>query len=236
MPLLNKEKFLEDVILQVKFKHDRNDIRKELEAHILDKIEYYIEQGYDKDKAEELSVSEMGDAKEIGKELNKQHNPLLGWIWRITNLLLVIFILINIFTTGIYLFSSLFIRNPIRDIDTSNIAYKIDVNEKVKIDDTVIHFTDVIYHKSGDLSIVYKHYNTRYWGAGWSLGAIGEISDNLGNTYFSGGGQSSSGIITRGIWKVSDFSKEADTLIITYDYYNRYFKIEIPLKTGEDYE
>lgn len=168
MPLLNKEKFLEEVISQVKFKHDRHEIKKELEVHILDKIEYYIEQGYDKDKAEELSVNDMGDAKIIGKELNKQHSPLIGWIWYISNILLVIAIAISSFLIGINVIYALFSINPINDFPKSEIVYKIDVDKKVKIDDRVIHFTNVIYDKNGDMNIFYKNYNTKLWGTGWS--------------------------------------------------------------------
>lgn len=233
MPLLKKEKFLEEVISQVRFKYDRYDIKRELEAHIIDKIEYYTEQGYDNDKAEELSVNDMGDAKEIGKELNKQHNPIIGWIWRVTNWLLTIFIIINIFTSGLNLLASLYTSNPAKGIKKSDIVYKLDIDEKVKVDDTVLHITDIIYEKNGNLSIIYKYYDTRLWGTGWSFGAMGEISDNLGNTYFNGSGQSSGGIITRARNTVDNFSKDADTLIITYDYYNRYYKLEIPLKAGE---
>lgn len=232
MPLLNKEKFLEEVISQVKFKYDRYEIKRELEFHILDKTEYYIEQGYHKDKAEELSINDMGNAKIIGKELNKQHNPLIGWIWHISNILLVITIVLSSLLVGIN-FISLFSRNPINDFPKSEIVYKIDIDKKVKIDDRVIHFTNVIYDKNGDMNIFYKDYNTKLWGTGWSLGTVGEISDNLGNVYFAGGSQSSGGIITKSQHTVNDFSKEADTLIINYDIYNRKFRVEIPLKAGE---
>lgn len=68
---------------------------------------------------------------------------------------------------------------------------------------------------------------------GWSFGSIGTIKDNLGNEYFDGSGSSSGGIITKGVRTVSNFSSEADILIIEYDLYNRYYKVEIPLKTGD---
>ncbi len=231
----NKEKFLKEVISQVNFKYDRYDIKKELEAHIIDKTEYYIDQGYSSEEAEEMSLNDMGDAKEIGKELNKQHNPVLGWIWRISNTLLVLFVIVNVFIVGIHLLGSIYTITfkPTSGINKSNITYRLDVNEKVKVDDTVVHITDIIYENNGDLSIVYKDYDTRLWGVGWSFGSLGEVSDNLGNTYHSSSGMSSGGIVTKSIRTIRNFSKEADTLIITYDYYNRYYRLEIPLKAGE---
>lgn len=231
MSLHNKEKFLKEVLSQVKFKYDRHDIGTELEAHIQDKIDYYTDLGYDMDKAEELSVNDMGDAKEIGKELNKQHNPFIGWVWKITNVLLVFSVVISAFV-GFLIIASLITENPAKSIDKSNIDYKIDIDEKVKVDDGIIHLTDIILEKNGDLNIIYKYYDTKLWGTGWSHGTMGEISDNLGNRYVSGSGLSSGGIIERHRWTVDNFSKDADTLIITYDYYNRYFKLEIPVKEG----
>ena len=233
MPLLNKERFLQEVISQIKFRYDRDTIKKELEAHISDKTEYYLEQGYNRNEAEELSVNDMGDAKIIGKELNKQHNPLLGWIWSISNVLLFISILMSLYFLGAPLMHALFSGNPLKDFPESEIVYKIDIDERVQIDDRVIHFTNVIYDKNGDMNIFYKIYNKKPWKGGWNSGYIGEVGDNLGNTYFTGSGYSSEGIITRGRKNVNDFSKEADTLIINYDLYNRSFRVEIPLKAGE---
>ena len=71
-------KFLEQVLSYVKFPFDRDEIRLELESHILEKIEYYIEQGYDRETAEQYSIKDMGDAREIGIALNKEHNPFFA--------------------------------------------------------------------------------------------------------------------------------------------------------------
>lgn len=232
MSLHDKEKFLAEVLNQIKFKYDRYDIRMELESHIQDKTEYYSELGYDMDKAEELSVSDMGDAKEIGKELNKEHNPFIGWIWRLTNVFLVLFIIVNIFFTVIPFIASLGVFVSFEDIPKSEIVYEIKINEKVKVDDTVTNFTKVVYDKNGGLTIFYNYYDTRLWGSGWGSGTIGEVSDNLGNKYFNGSGHGSSGLISRHRQTYNDFSKDADTLIISYDNYNRKYKIEIPLNAG----
>lgn len=228
-----KDKFLEEVLSYVKFSYDREDIKFELESHILDKINHYSKQGYDVATTEQLLINDMGDAKEIGIKLNKQHNPILGWLWRITNVMITLFLVFNIFAIGTFFVTSLFSSNPINYIEKSNIIYKIDIDEKVKLDDTVIHFTSVIYEQNGDMNIFYEYYDTKLWGTGWSLGAIGDITDNLGNTYFSGSGSKSAGIKSKCRRTVKNFSEEADTLIISYDYYNRKYRVEITLQVGE---
>lgn len=236
MASLKKEKFLKEVLSYVKFSLDREDIKTELESHILEKVDYYIEQGYDKEKAEELSINDMGDAKEIGIELNKQHNPILGWIWYITNVMVGITIIFSVFVIGPLLVEPLFKANLINNIEKSNIVYKMNIDEKVNVDVTVIHFTNIIYEKNGDLSFFYEYYDTRMWGYGYSIGLIGEITDNLGNIYPYGPSEMQGGIKTKCMQTIKNFSKEADTLIISYDNYNRKYKVEIPLQVGDKNE
>jgi hypothetical protein len=237
MNLLKSDKFIKEVISYIKFPLDREDIKKELENHILDKMDYYInDRGIDKITAEELTLRDMGNPKEIGIALNKEHNFILGWIYKITNVLITIFLIITVFSFGISLLSTIFSGNPAKHIAKENILYNIKINEKVKIDDRVIKFKNIIYEKNGDMSIVYEYYDTRLFGMGWSLGYIGTVKDNLGNEYFAGSGSSAGGIITKGVQTASDFSSEADTLIIEYDLYNRYYKVEIPLKAGDSNE
>ena len=74
------EQYLTEVISFVKFHPDRETIKSELESHMIDRIDDYIALGYDNEIAEQLSIKNMGDAREIGRALNKVHNPILGWI------------------------------------------------------------------------------------------------------------------------------------------------------------
>ena len=232
MNMPNSDKFINEVISYIKFPFDRDDIKKELQYHMQDKMDDFKSRGLDSITAEELTIKSMGDPKEIGLALNKEHNFILGWLYKITNGLVILFLVITVFSTGTSLLMTVFSRNPGNQIPKENIVYNIQLNEKVKIDDRVIKFKNIIYEKNGDLSIVYSNYDTKLLGMGWSLGHIGTIKDNLGNEYFAGSGASSGGIITRGVRTVSNFASNADTLIIEYDQYNRYYKIEVPLKAG----
>ena len=236
MPFHRRDEFLKDVLCYIKFPFDRDNIKIELEGHIADKIDYYVSQGYDMESAEEISIREMGDAKEIGLSLNKQHNPLLGWLWKITNSVVILFALWNAYFIGSILITSLFLDNPINDIPKSNIVYSIDINQKVQLDDTIINFTKIVYEKDGDMNISYEYYSTKLWGTGWSSAGIGKVMDNLGNEYFAALGAGSGGLKSKYMHTVKDFSKDADTLIISYNYYNRKYKLEIPLKAGGNNE
>ena len=93
------EEFLDETLSYVKFVLDRYEIKLELKDHMMDKLDYYIESGHDGKEAEKLSLIDMGDPKERGVELNKQHNPIIGWIWRISRIAVILFIIINIFSS-----------------------------------------------------------------------------------------------------------------------------------------
>lgn len=191
--------FLMEILSYVKFSFDKADIQTELESHISDKLEFYLQQGYGIEEAEQLSIDDMGDAKEIGTELNKQHNPIIGWLWRITNVIAALTTIIFGFIFILFIGSTFLQGNLVDEFPKSDIVYKIDLKEQVKIDDRVIRFTNVIYDKNGSMNIFYETYYTRLWGTGWSLDYIGEITDNMGNKYITASGQQSGGIISKGV-------------------------------------
>lgn len=76
---LRIKEFLENVVIRIKYKPIRNDISEELKSHIEEIKDEYLEEGYAEKEAEEKAISQMGDAEDIGKKLNKIHRPRLDW-------------------------------------------------------------------------------------------------------------------------------------------------------------
>mgnify|MGYP000856600267 CR=1 FL=1 len=228
-----KESFLSEVLHCIRFPFDREKIRAELESHIEDRAEDYEGKGSDREAAVDLAVRDMGNAREIGQALNRQHNPVLGWIWLVTDVLAVLTAACLIVTLVLPLLSSLLPFHRLDPIPASDIIYQTKVDKKVKLDDMVIHISDVVYDTNGDLSVDYEYFDVRLWGSGWSFSNIGEISDNLGNHYLDGRSEESGGFLSRCRQTVPDFSAEANTLKIDYDSYNREYRLEIPLQAGE---
>ena len=74
MPSCKSEAFLDTVCAQVRWPYCRSKIRRELAAHLEDRICYLTAQrGYAYEDAEEEAVRNMGDPVEIGRALNDQH-------------------------------------------------------------------------------------------------------------------------------------------------------------------
>ena len=93
---MNTKEFLDNVCSNIKYKPASNQIKEELKTHIDEVKEEKIDEGYSAKEAEGLAVNQMGNAKEIGRKLNKIHRPKLDW----GTLILVI---VLIFLSGSYM-------------------------------------------------------------------------------------------------------------------------------------
>lgn len=76
---MNAKSFLNKVCEEIRYKPVRVGISEELEQHINDIKEDYMNRGFEENEAEEKAVLQMGDAEQIGKKLNKIHRPKLDW-------------------------------------------------------------------------------------------------------------------------------------------------------------
>ena len=95
--------FLEKVCNEIKYKPVREEISKELENHIEEAKEEYMNKGDNEEIAINKAIRKMGDAQNIGKSLNKIHKPKLDYK------LLILLLILSCFTflvAGIKTFSS----------------------------------------------------------------------------------------------------------------------------------
>ena len=84
------DRWLELATFRIAFIPDRKAVRAELEAHLEDKALDFqrIFPGLTQEEAQDRAAAEMGDSAEIGRELAKVHKPWLGYLWRVSQLLL----------------------------------------------------------------------------------------------------------------------------------------------------
>ena len=156
------EKYIKDVTSHVRFRFDRREIAEELREHMEDLYEDLLAQGIEAEQAEELALEWMGDSEEVGKALDAEHNPVLGWIWLLCRRA---FILIFLFFGIPALFggSCTALMTGYDAVDTfftelyaeDDVVYTVDVDQKVKIDDTVFSVKNLKYHEDGTMEIRY---------------------------------------------------------------------------------
>lgn len=84
------ETWLDVAVRKIRFGPDRKAVRAELEAHLEDKALdlQRIFPELSQEEAQKRAASEMGDPEEIGRELAKVHKSWLGWLWRVSQVLL----------------------------------------------------------------------------------------------------------------------------------------------------
>lgn len=92
--------FLEEVCSQIKYKKIHEDISLEIQGHIYELMDEYMENGMNEDRAVEKAIQQLGNPIEIGKELHKTHKPKTEW-----SIILLIGFLILI--SGVVLFSTI---------------------------------------------------------------------------------------------------------------------------------
>ena len=76
---MNKEEYLKLVTEQMRCEKARKMVADEMEGHIDDQAEAYVEMGMHSDRAMERAVAEMGDPVETGVMLDHTHRPKMAW-------------------------------------------------------------------------------------------------------------------------------------------------------------
>lgn len=229
----DKEQFLEEVLSYIKLPFDRNNIYEELNAHIEDSIEDFIEEGYSNKEATIRAVENMGNAEDVGRELNQIHKPLLGWIWKTSQIIVAITGILSVLFVISLVFKTINYSNPLKNINENDIVYHLKVNEKATIDNFTIKITDLLYETDGTMHICFITYQNPFYLSGWSFSNIGTITDDSANEYYGGIG-SIDCIISFNDLEIENFIEESDTLNIVYDSYNRHYEFHFDLKEGKE--
>lgn len=79
---MTRQEFLDQVLspLGRLTAEERENVRRELEEHVEDRMEALLEMGWDAELAESRCLEAMGDPAEIGRELARQYRGR-GWLW-----------------------------------------------------------------------------------------------------------------------------------------------------------
>ena len=151
---MTKENFLDAVLREVRFGWDRDEIRAELAEHLYEESAYLAERdGLTEPEAEAEAVRRMGDAKLLGKELNRAHNPWIGWLWIVTSVLLILSLFVYAlgardlygaakiqyekYTNGLQ-------KSLVRSYEENgNLLFHLKCEETIELDGFRIRFTDI---------------------------------------------------------------------------------------------
>lgn len=87
--MLARYKWVERATAKIRFRPDQRAVAKELTEHIQDLRDHYGETGMGEEAAEAAALAAMGDPETIADELGRLHRPWLGYLWRMSQGLLL---------------------------------------------------------------------------------------------------------------------------------------------------
>ena len=180
----------------MKFKYDHKAIRRELAEHMADLKEDLMAEGLDQEAAEYMTIAHMGDAAEIGRELDMEHHALLGWVWRISRIVVVILIILNF--SNIQWFFTAFIGNHFEKYEpqsTSAEVWRMELDREYHVYDYTLLIEDVYFYEDNTMTIVYRtKYNPFDKIIDWGVTLRADILDEDGEyACKSGGGYKNGG-------------------------------------------
>ena len=162
-------KWRDAVVEQVRFRPDRDAIAKELTAHYEDHVQDLERLGYDHALAEERTMRCMGDPVEIGKALDRVHQPWLGWLWLVSKVLAVVSMIVVLLYGGSnYITIVQDLNWPEKEADYEADGYFSDPDSP--------YFTRVAVTKGGSAEVCGYTFSIPY-AALWK--------DTLENTYYN---------------------------------------------------
>ena len=205
------QKWCDRATCMIAYWPDRKKVMAELQQHLLDQQEAFMEQGLDAQEAADRALEAMGDPYAISKDLGRLHKPFWGYFLRTCKIAFVVLLCVSALLT-IFSRNILFIRNgSILDFDAfDQVSYGSDTGRTLHhlSEPDVSFFGDGSYFKVKD-AVIYTEYDEyeqreitrlRLNMRQWSFLPIGEVQnydgihcvgltcdfyaiDSLGNVY-----------------------------------------------------
>ena len=93
---MRTEDWLDTAVSGIRFAPDRAEVREELRAHISDKMDDLerIFPGIPPGELRERALAGMGDPEELRTALARVHRPWMGYLWRTSQMILVVTLII----------------------------------------------------------------------------------------------------------------------------------------------
>lgn len=188
---MNKQEFLQSIRKQIHFVFDRDSIEKEYSDHLDDSIFDYMSEGYPREEAEQKAIEQMGDPIIIGKLLNQEHHPILGYLWVASKAVLGLLIIPAIILIGTMGYDVFKLATPTTQ-DYGKQITRLDIDFDVLTHDVTLDYLYNIGPRK--YSITYRSWrNFEYSRTGWSSSFFSIEAEN--GHFLHSGGYNSSGII-----------------------------------------
>ena len=242
---MTRQEFLDQVLLPLNrlTAEERENVRRELEEHVEDRMEALLEMGWDPELAEARCLEAMGDPAEIGREMAKQYRGR-GWLWigRAAAALTVVLCVQALLGIGMLgpAWDSLAVRiSPPTAIsigELKNVEATESLDIRAAVGNDVLRVYQVsVGEKDGQRAamVLACMYDQLPFGiVADSLNARSDLRNQRGETGTSSGGSGNSGAVCAVRWTPVE---PGDTHVVwEYRAIGETVRLEIPLPGGEE--
>ena len=236
-------------VAQIRFKPDREEVFRELKAHLEDHYEDLLAQGHSPDKARRLVMEAMGDPEEIAPQLGQIHKPGLGYLYRAVKWITIpiclwaVFLLVAHFGSHIHSLISTSTYDSLREEGEGGFYCQPDVADSA--DGYRFKITEAAVNASGDTLHLELQSVRWFWLQEPAVLNHFYAVDSLGNHYtsryqaqyddvpkVSWGGGFSSQFFTSDHLEISHFDSRAEWVELRYDRDGRNIVLRIDLTGG----
>ena len=204
---MNRQEYLKCVRKEIHYIFDRDAVERELSQHMEESMEELHADGLSWEEAEAQAVEQMGDAKSVGHMLNQVHKPVLGYLWMLSNLLLVIVAIPAVYMLLMVGWGYTKMLTPTH-LENSVATYSLKIELEVPTHKVVVD--NICIDDSGDYAITYRAWtNYRYSRSGMSSQFF-YLENSAGEAINAGGWDKTSYI---GRYGYMDFEKPEDGIV-----------------------
>lgn len=242
---MTRQEFLDQVLrpLGRLTAQERENVRRELEEHVEDRMEALLDMGWDEELAESRCLEAMGDPAEIGREMAKQYR---GWWWlwigRAAAALTVVMCVLALLGLGMLgaAWDSLTVRiHPSTAIsigELKNVEAVVDLDIRAEVGNDILRIYQVsVGEKDGQRAAMVLACMYDRWPFGIvadSINARSDLWNQRGGTGHSSGGSGNYGAVCAARWTPVE---PGDTHVVwEYRAIGETVRLEIPLPGGEE--
>lgn len=242
---MTRQEFLDQVLLPLGrlTAEEREDVRRELEEHVEDRMEALLDMGWDEELAEFRCLEAMGDPAEIGREMARQYRGR-GWLWigRAAAVLTVVVCVQALLGLGMLgaAWDSLTVRiHPSTAIsigELKNVEAVADLDIRAEVGNDILRIYQVsVGEKDGQRAAMVLACMYDRWPFGIvadSINARSDLWNQRGGTGHSSGGSGNYGAVCAARWTPVE---PGDTHVVwEYRAIGETVRLEIPLPGGEE--
>lgn len=182
------KEYLQRVRKHILYVFDRDGVEQELAEHLQDSMDALREEGYSKEEAEQVAVKRMGSPDEVGKQLNKEHHPVLGYAWLLSVILLIVLAIPAVFSAGNAVYMGIKTATPVTLKDAEDYA----VNMILELPTHKLTLDNICVNEEGRFYLTYRAWTKfSYSRTGWSTDLF-YLENSAGKHIYGGSFQSHS--------------------------------------------